>query len=99
MNIVHVYIIAQQRMIADGASERSSSGGGDLLRIRTSESPKTGSQFVEQATGDSCISSSGTSPRGRRKSLAGAAGGKGTGGTDLMKFLRPIRDSVKAAEV
>ena len=100
MNIVHVYIIAQQRMIADGASERGSSGGGDLLRIGTSsESPKTGSQFVEQATGDTCINPSGTSPRGKKKSLAGAAGGKGTGGTDLMKFLRPIRDSVKAAEV
>jgi hypothetical protein len=27
--------------------------------------------------------------------LEGSAGGKGTGGTDLMKFLKPIRDNVK----
>lgn len=25
--------------------------------------------------------------------LEGSAGGKGTGGTDLMKFLKPIRDN------
>ena len=95
MNIVHVYIIAQQRMIADGATDAGSGRqGGDLWHTGRAESPKNGSQFVEQATGDSCIS-----PSGSRKSLVGAAGGKGTGGTDLMKFLRPIRDSVKAAQV
>jgi hypothetical protein len=28
-----------------------------------------------------------------QKSLEESAGGKGTGGTDLMKFLKPIRDN------
>ena len=30
---------------------------------------------------------------------AATAGGKGTGGTDLMKFLRPIRDSVAKTHI
>ena len=30
-----------------------------------------------------------------RGSLEGTAGGKGTGGTDLMQFLKPIRDNCK----
>ena len=30
--------------------------------------------------------------RGDSKNLEGSAGGKGTGGTDLMNFLKPIRD-------
>jgi Indoleamine 2,3-dioxygenase len=28
-----------------------------------------------------------------QEKLEGSAGGKGTGGTDLMKFLKPIRDN------
>lgn len=97
MNIVHVYIIAQQKMITDSnpADDDKSRGGGDLWRTGAEpDSPRTGSQFVQEATGDRSIGKSGSN-----KSLAGAAGGKGTGGTDLMKFLRPIRDSVKAAQV
>ena len=30
----------------------------------------------------------------KRGALEGSAGGKGTGGTDLMSFLKPIRDRV-----
>ena len=29
------------------------------------------------------------------RGLEGSAGGKGTGGTDLMKFLKPIRDDCR----
>ena len=28
-----------------------------------------------------------------KENLEGSAGGKGTGGTDLMSFLKPIRDN------
>ena len=31
----------------------------------------------------------------QKGSLEGTAGGKGTGGTDLMKFLKPIRDNCR----
>lgn len=34
--------------------------------------------------------------RTRKAQLENSAGGKGTGGTDLMNFLRPIRDDCKA---
>ena len=30
------------------------------------------------------------------ESIEGSAGGKGTGGTELMKFLKPIRDNCQA---
>lgn len=32
-----------------------------------------------------------------KNSLEGSAGGKGTGGTDLMKFLKPIRDNCESS--
>jgi hypothetical protein len=48
---------------------------------------------MEAATGDPLIKS------GSDNSIAGAAGGKGTGGTDLMKFLKPIRDSVAKTHI
>lgn len=33
------------------------------------------------------------------KGFAGAAGGRGTGGTNLMEFLKPIRDNVRQGEL
>lgn len=111
MKIVHVYIIAQQKMLTDGAPPQAAEGGGgplpsatqmspprgDILRTGVTESPVASSgarKFVEQATGDPHIAKAGSDT-----SLAGAAGGKGTGGTDLMKFLRPIRDSVARTHI
>ena len=112
MKIVHVYIIAQQKMLTDGpapASAGADSTGsgpsgvqmspprGDILRTGITESPVMASgarKFVEAATGDPLIAKTGSDT-----SLAGAAGGKGTGGTDLMKFLRPIRDSVAKTHI
>ncbi len=112
MKIVHVYIIAQQKMLDDSGANSTSSNGsggsstapsgsmspprGDILRTGVTDTPVSSGarKFMEAATGDPLIAKSGSGD-----SLAGAAGGKGTGGTDLMKFLRPIRDSVAKTHI
>ena len=53
---------------------------------------------VRKSESSSSSSSSSMSSTKKRK-LHEAAGGKGTGGSDLMEFLKPIRDNTKAHNV
>ncbi len=53
---------------------------------------------VRKSESSSSSSSSSMSSNKKRK-LHEAAGGKGTGGSDLMEFLKPIRDNTKAHNV
>jgi indoleamine 2,3-dioxygenase len=91
LGIVTVYILQQQRR------ERELQHSVTVAAVNSEASSSSGSGGSNSDSGtDSTSSSSGSGSSevyGREK----AAGGKGTGGTDLLEFLKPLRDDAKAA--
>lgn len=83
MKLVSDYIIAQHKTNADPAVAAASAA--------TTKSALTGGTSSGSSHG-SAENESGVAAV--KKSFENSAGGKGTGGTDLMTFLKPIRDNI-----
>jgi hypothetical protein len=79
MKLVSDYIIAQHKTNVDPAAAKAA----------TTASATTGGVSSGSSHG-SAQNESGVAVV--KKSFENSAGGKGTGGTDLMTFLKPIRD-------
>ena len=88
MSLVADYIMAQQR---GGVAKPKVSA--DTVSQEVDAVREEASQLTAPL---STTTSAVTATAAPKKGLEHSAGGKGTGGTDLMNFLRPIRDDCKA---
>jgi len=82
MAVVHRYIIDQQKSKAITTT------------TSTSTPPPPPPSSSSSSTAAAAAVKGGQHHHQQQQLLARAAGGKGTGGTDLNRFLKPIRDSV-----
>jgi indoleamine 2,3-dioxygenase len=87
LGIVTVYILQQQRR------ERELQHSVTVAAVSSEVISSSGSGGSSSDSGTDSATSSSSEVYGREK----AAGGKGTGGTDLLEFLKPLRDDAKAA--
>jgi len=111
MALVADYIMAQQQRgartvppspsfastetpVPTASSDRTDTRGGDEI---SAEFATVTSPAPRRSTSSVSVGSTIAAPVAKRNvPLENSAGGKGTGGTDLMNFLRPIRDDCKA---
>lgn len=85
INIVAEYIIAQQRLGSTSALDLNNPTVKNTQESVSKDSDRTDDNPNDVATKSNSVN----------KGLSNSAGGKGTGGTELMSFLKPIRDNVR----
>eukprot|EP00600_Ochromonadales_sp_CCMP1393_P011398 CAMPEP_0175007498 /NCGR_PEP_ID=MMETSP0005-20121125/6443_1 /TAXON_ID=420556 /ORGANISM="Ochromonas sp., Strain CCMP1393" /LENGTH=1042 /DNA_ID=CAMNT_0016262943 /DNA_START=38 /DNA_END=3166 /DNA_ORIENTATION=+ len=92
MNLVAEYIMAQQQK----RTPRPTGSNTTSTTTSTSSSSSSSATVATNTSSESSINNVNAS-KPKKQALENSAGGKGTGGTDLMNFLKPIRDDCKAS--